>query len=340
MTVQQIPNIIFRTIAENSFQALAPAWFEIKTNSEKILNVGGAWQHYFLEQPLAGQDVSQACEMLIGMLPLTNNFELPQMQLLENYYTDIFAIHDTNSDWILFCDVTENTKQLQTYQQTSNDLILIKDRLNRTLNRFVGQEVSERVGKGELKFDAAGERREISTLFVDIRGFTPFNECNDAQVVMQTLNVYMNGMLEPVMQNAGLVDKIIGDGVMAVFGVLPSQHHHASDAFSAAKQIQDAVATLNQQRQQAGQDILGVGVGIATGEAVLGILGSHERRAFTAIGRHVNLAARLESNARKGEILVDKTTYLALSNPMELNPVTLTLKGIGETQAYALLSNP
>ncbi|OIQ01096.1 MAG: hypothetical protein AUK35_00600 [Zetaproteobacteria bacterium CG2_30_46_52] len=339
MNVQQVPDIIFSTIAKNSFQALAPAWFEIKTNSEEILNVGGEWQHYFLEQPVAGQDVSQACEMLIGMLPMTENFELPQMQLLEHCYTDIFAIHDTNSDWLLFCDVTEKTNQLQTYQQTSNDLILIKDRLSRTLNRYVGQEVSERVNKGELKFDAAGERREISTLFVDIRGFTPFNECNDAQVVMQTLNAYMNCMLDSIMGNAGMVDKIIGDGVMAVFGVLPSQNHYTHDAFSAAQQIQTAVAQLNEQRLQAGLDILGVGVGIATGEAVLGILGTHERRAFTAIGRHVNLAARLESNARKGEILMDEATYIALEKPHALIAVTLALKDIGETQAYALLSN-
>ncbi|MDQ7001288.1 MAG: adenylate/guanylate cyclase domain-containing protein, partial [Ghiorsea sp.] len=192
-----------------------------------------------------------------------------------------------------------------------------------------------RIAQGEMQLNAAGERKTITTLFVDIRAFTPFNERYDAQVVMQTLNDYMNGMLPPILQHHGMVDKIMGDGVMAVFGVLPSENDSCLDAFHAAKQMIQAIATLNQQRMRNGLEQLGIGVGIASGEAVLGILGSHERRAFTAIGRHVNLAARLESNARVGEILIDKTVYQALAQPHAFTATTLTLKGIGQTLVFS-----
>ncbi|MDQ6976896.1 MAG: adenylate/guanylate cyclase domain-containing protein, partial [Ghiorsea sp.] len=123
--------------------------------------------------------------------------------------------------------------------------------------------------------------------------------------------------------------------VMAAFGVLPSQHHSSLDALQTAKQMIQAVHQLNQQRLNQGLEQLGIGVGIASGEAVLGVLGSHERRTFTAIGRHVNLAARLESNARVGEILIDEATHQTLAKPISFTPVTLTLKGIGQTDIFS-----
>lgn len=336
MTPSKIPATLLEYISRHSFQTLEPAWLNIQKNSGDVVATGGSWAHYFQQQPEAGHQADEYCVELMGMLPIVENFELPQMQIRDGYYTDIIGIHDHDNDWLLFCDVTAQTLQTQQYQQTSNDLVLIKDRLNRTLNRYVGQEVSNRVANGNLRFDTAGERRQISTLFVDIRGFTPFNESNDAQIVMQTLNTYMNCMLEPILAEAGLVDKIIGDGVMAVFGVLPSEQYFAHHALTAAKKIQALVFALNLQRNQAGLDALGVGIGIATGEAVLGILGSHERRAFTAIGRHVNLAARLESNASQGEILVDSETYKVLGTHESFIPRSINLKGIGDTPVFSL----
>jgi len=273
------------------------------------------------------------------MLPIVDDFELPHMQLSNNTYTDILAFKGTESDWLLFFNVTEKVLQLQEYQQVANELNLLKDQMGRTLGRYVGQEVSQRALDGKLSFKAEGERKEITTLFVDIRGFTPFNESHDAQEVMNTLNQYMNGMLKPILEHHGMIDKIMGDGAMAVFGVLPAETSSVDNAFQAALDIQRLTKTLNSKRKEAGQPVLGVGVGIASGPAVLGILGSHERRAFSAIGKHVNLAARLESNARAGEVLMDKPTTHALSQKPECHQVSLELKGIGKTEAYSIPPN-
>ena len=260
---------------------------------------------------------------------------MPQIQLVNDCYTDISTIHEHGREWLLFCDVTENTLQIQRYQQTSNEFVLLKAKLDQTLARYVGQEVVERATSGALQFDVDGERKRISTLFVDIRGFTPFNETHDAQVVMQTLNAYMDCMLTPILEKNGMVDKIIGDGVMAVFGVLESEKNSAQNAFSAATNILQRTVQLNQQRKLLNLEQLGIGIGIATGDAVLGILGSHDRRAFTAIGRHVNLAARLESNAQVGEILIDEESHHELGQSATFSSITLTLKGIGETDVFS-----
>jgi len=332
--MKPMPPILTHWLMSNAAQQLQPAWLELERNGSHIIAVGGAWEHYFSSFPHVGKEASDTCDVLLGMLPMDDAFDLPQVELKAGKYTDILALRDGNADWILFCDVTHKTKLIQSYQQVSNDLILKQDQLQRTLNRYVGSEVVRRDIEGDLSINAKGERRVISTLFTDIRGFTPFNERHDAQVVIETLNDYMVCMLDPILNQAGMIDKITGDGAMAVFGVLDSNKTCTDDAFSAAKNILKSVHELNQRRQQQGLEELGVGIGIATGEAVLGMLGTHHRRCFTAIGPHVNRAARLESNAPMSQILLDEESYQAIHQPNDCLPMVVGLKGIGEIQAY------
>ena len=330
----RMPKILEKRLTLNATQRFQPAWLQLTKGGADILMVGGAWQHYFDVSPDLGTDASEAYEVLMGMLPLEDDFELPQIQLVDGKYTDVIALCGNDSDWLLFCDVSAETEQFQKYQQIANDLLLLQGQHQRTLNRYVGSEVVRRDAEGDLSINAKAERRVISTLFTDIRGFTPFNESHDAQVVIETLNEYMTCMLDPILNQAGMIDKITGDGAMAVFGILDSEHGCIDDAFVAGKQILKAVQTLNEQRQKQGLEQLGVGVGIASGEAVLGMLGTHHRRCFTAIGPHVNRAARLESNAPAGDILLDGDSYLALQQPIDCVPMTLNLKGIGDTCVY------
>ena len=336
MSKSAAPHIIDHLITAKYSKQLAPAWIELESGTEIIRSIGGAWQHYFRSLPPQGTELSTSCEVLLGLLPVSDTFELPQIQLIDNQYTDITGLQHDESDWILFCDVTEHTLHMQKHQQVSNELVLLKGQLKRTMQRYIGQEVVERIANGNLQFDMAGERRLITTLFVDIRGFTPFNEKHDAQIVMQTLNDYMDCMLPPILDEAGMIDKIMGDGAMAVFGVLESGADATHNAFNAAKHILKRIKNMNRKRQGQGLEQLGVGIGIATGEAVLGILGSHDRRCFTAIGSHVNLAARLESTARVGEILLDEQSQQILKE--NFSPTHLDLKGIGKVTAYSYLT--
>ncbi len=336
MQQQDIPPSIRKYLAAYQMEALTPAWLELKKGSDRIISVGGSWHQYFEKKP--EHHVLDDCEILQGMLPIQEDFELPHMQLKHGQYTDILAFQHDTADWLLFLNVTDHVLQLQKYQQVANELHLLKDQLHRTLGRYVGNEVASRASNGDLTFKQDGERREITTLFVDIRGFTPFNESHDAQEVMNTLNQYMDGMVTPILEKCGLIDKIMGDGAMAVFGIIPSDTNTADNAFQAAQYIQQNIKKVRRKRTQSGLPVLGVGIGIATGDAVLGILGSHERRAFTAIGKHVNLAARLESSARAGEILMDQPTLTALTTKPNCQQSTLNLKGIGQTTVYTVAS--
>jgi len=330
-----LPPPLYQYMANHSIRQLEPAWLQLEKHGHRIISIGGAWQHYGTPAPQVGEKADERFDILMGMLPLESGFELPQVQLQDEQYTDIVAIQDTACDWLLFCDVTQSTLQLQQYQQVSNDLILLKAKMRQTLHRYVGHEVVQRIEQGDMQLDAAGERKHITTLFVDIRGFTPFNERHDAQEVMKTLNDYMDCMLPAIMRHHGMVDKIMGDGIMAIFGILPHNNPANVHALQAATDMIHRVHQENQKRKGLRQEQLGIGVGIASGEAVLGILGSHHRRTFSAIGRHVNLAARLESNARVGEILIDEATYQGLRQPDDFQPATLDLKGIGQTNVYA-----
>jgi len=335
METPVMPGVIQQQLASQGIEQLKPAWIQLEADGESIQSIGGEWEVYFDTEPERGDSITDLCPELYGMLPMQQPFELPQMQRQPDHYTDIYALQHDHIDWLLLCDVTQHTLQLQQYQQVANELILLKEKMTRTLNQYVGHEVSERAINGMLQFDLAGERRPISTLFVDIRSFTSFNHNRDALEVMRTVNVYMNCMLQPILERSGLVDKLTGDGAMTVFGVLPSTQHHTLNAFVAAKDILTQVKALNHSRSQQQLIPLGVGIGIATGDAVLGIIGYHERRAFTAIGHEVNLAARLESNAKAGEILIDENTFIELKQPQGFSPITLELKGIGEVIAYS-----
>jgi len=334
--MSQLPEIISKQLSAYRLETLTPCWVELETGTDKIKAIGGTWENYFRNLPTIGSTISDSCEVLEGMLPVQESFDLPHMQLNNDTYTDILAFKDHGSDWLLFFDVTENVLQLQKYQQAANELNLLKDKLHNTLSRYMGQEIANRAINGDLELKAAGERKLISTLFVDIRGFTTYNEKVDAQEVMDTLNAYMDEMLGAILSNHGVVDKIIGDGIMAIFGIVPSKNNNVEDVFQAALDIQSNIKQLNKSRGNAQLEVLGVGVGVATGEAVLGILGSHERRAFTAIGRHVNFAARLESNARAGEILIDEATLTALAKMPDYQIVELDLKGIGKGVVYSI----
>ncbi|MDQ7002263.1 MAG: hypothetical protein Q9N02_06200, partial [Ghiorsea sp.] len=139
-----LPLPLYQHIASHSIQQLEPAWLQLEKGSDRIIQVGGAWQHYCLKTPQTGQQATRLFDILLGILPLNESFELPQVQLQDHQYTDIIALSEAQHDWLLFCDVTQNTLQLQQYQQVSNDFILLKAQMKQTLHRYVGHEVSER----------------------------------------------------------------------------------------------------------------------------------------------------------------------------------------------------
>jgi adenylate cyclase len=153
------------------------------------------------------------------------------------------------------------------------------------------------------------DRREISVLFADLRGFTRMSIGMSPEEVHQAVNSFFAEMVDSVKEFGGTVDKFIGDQVMALFGAPLAQSHHALLSLVCGVDMQKRHRQWMEKRTLAGKPAPALGIGIATGDVVVANVGTSDRLEYTALGHTVNLAARLCGDAQGGEILVVPPTY-------------------------------
>ena len=207
--------------------------------------------------------------------------------------------------------------------QRINDMVAgLRQKLE--LAKFVSRATMSQVESSDGVVRREGERRQLTVLFSDIRGFTAFSETREPEAVVAMLNAYLQVQSEVVIAHGGDIDKFIGDELMARF----SGPDHARRATLAAVEMIEVVAQLNETRGLAEDAHIHIGVGLNTGEVVLGAMGSEERMDFTVIGDAVNLGARLCSVAGRGEVIVSQASAEASGRPETLtfhahDPVTV-----------------
>jgi adenylate cyclase len=174
-----------------------------------------------------------------------------------------------------------------------------RDRVRDLLDKNVSPEVA-----AQLMRDGAalgGEEREVTILFADLRGFTTFSETQAPRAVVTQLNRYLDRMSAEIERHGGVIDKFIGDEIMALFGAPVAQPNAADRALSAALGMLTALDALNREFSAEGHPPLGVGIGINTARVVAGNIGSHRRLNYSVIGDGVNVAARLQGLTRRSE---------------------------------------
>ncbi|MGK0289827.1 MAG: adenylate cyclase [bacterium] len=189
---------------------------------------------------------------------------------------------------------------------------------------------------------SAGEQKKIAVLFSDIRNFTPFVENNLSYDVVHILNRYFFQMGEAIIQSRGFIDKYMGDGIMAMFGLnCGSPEEACLDAVKAGIQMQENLKFLNQHLQEHFSVQFKIGVGIHFGEVIVGEMGHPDSRQFTAIGDAVNLASRVESMTKKAgtDFLITHDVYEYVKSQIKKGQVFQTsLKGkSGEYRLYEVL---
>lgn len=180
-------------------------------------------------------------------------------------------------------------------------------RIRRTFEQYVAPSVVERLLSDPDTARLGGTRREVTTLFADIRGFTTFSERQQPEILVEVLNRYLSLAADIILSEEGTLDKYYGDGVMAVFNAPLTQNDHALRAVRTALAVREAVVKMHPQLPEPHR--LHFGVGITTGTAVIGSIGSTTMKNYTAIGDCVNLASRLQRSAAPGEILLSGDAY-------------------------------
>ncbi len=208
------------------------------------------------------------------------------------------------------------------------DGLLERDKLRATLGKYLTESVVEHLLAG--KIELGGETLTVTILFTDIRSFTSISENMDAQTLVSMLNEYFTEMVGIVLKNHGVVDKYIGDAIMAVFGAPVPRPDDAQNAVRAAVEMRAALKKLNVRLTSKGMPALKAGIGIHTGEAVAGNIGSEQRMEYTVIGDTVNLASRLESCTKEldATILISEATYESTKALIQSRAVKqLTVKG-------------
>jgi len=187
-------------------------------------------------------------------------------------------------------------------------------------SRFLPEYVVKQMLENPDSFKLGGVSQTITILFADIRGFTRISEHAPPEKIVSLLNRYFSAMTDIIFAHGGTLDKYLGDGLMALFGAPTATPDDASNALNAAVAMQRRLLGINRELHEEGIPEIGVGMGLHTGEVVVGYIGSERRSEYTAIGDTVNTSSRLESNAKDGEILISDATAKAAHSRYKLKP--------------------
>jgi adenylate cyclase len=189
----------------------------------------------------------------------------------------------------------------------------LRDQQKEMVRRFATPEVAQDLAQSG--FALGGRRVQSTVMFADIRAFTALVESQPPEETIELLNTYYTLMFDAIGSHGGVVNQMIGDGLMAIFGAPQPLADHAVAAVRAALDMVEMIQLLNAERTAAAKPALRIGVGIATGETIAGYTGTQRRATYTCIGATVNLAARLEAHTKEAKrtILIDAATCASLN---------------------------
>ena len=205
-----------------------------------------------------------------------------------------------------------------------------EQRLMNTLCRYMAREVAEQVMQNTDEAKLGGKRAEVTILLIDIRNFTSISEQMDPWNIVELLNAYFPRLINVIFRHQGMVDKFIGDSILAVFGVPVPREDDALRAVRAALEMRKELGAINRERAHKGQMTIEIGIGITSGTVISGNIGSERRMDYTVIGDPVNLAARLEGLTKEVQrrILVNERVQAAIGQEIPCEALGLfTVKG-------------
>ena len=288
--------------------------------AEPVLMGGGERDSYFsARESIIVQQISSAM-----CVPLK-----VEDRVLGSIYVDTRRTGHTfeEEDLELFASMASQSalavENMRLYEQA-----LEMERKRAALGRFLSPGIVDEIMKEDTTLELGGRKQSVTTMFCDIRGFTPLAERMDPGGLVAMLNEHFTAMVGIVFEHEGTLDKYIGDEIMAVFGAPLQQEDDAERAVRAAVAMRAKCTELNALRLQEGRPTFEMGVGIASGEVIAGYIGAPERMEFTVVGDQVNVARRLCSVAQPGQVVIGSATYEQVKGLIESKPLgSVSLKG-------------
>lgn len=308
--------------------------------------------------PVRAQPVERLFDLLSGMeadLRQVAQGELPQFAIEKIEFEDShharryvsFRIYPYQQGLlILLVDVTEEALLEQRVTQQRNELDLLSSQLARSraelddlLHRFVPSPVADQMISNPRQVKTGGEKRFITALFADMRGFTPLSEALAPEMLLELLNQHFALIGQVIESEGGVITNFAGDSLLAVFNAPRELSDHALRAARAGLEIQNSLRCLYQSPRNGMPFVVDFGAAIHSGWAVVGYLGYENRLEYTAIGDVVNVTARLSGHAKAGQVLLTQDTLHLLGERVSSFPLgAVSLRGrLEPVQAHELL---
>jgi len=191
--------------------------------------------------------------------------------------------------------------------QTSEDLEKSSELIKKMFGRYLSTEVMNSLLEDPSTLELGGEKRKVTIMMTDLRGFTALSERLKPEQVVQMLNSYFEVMVDVVLQYNGTINEIIGDALLVIFGAPQEMSDRAQRAIACAIEMQNAMAKVNERNRKEGLPELEMGIGLNETEVIVGNIGSSKRSKFTVVGSGVNMASRIESYTVGGQILISES---------------------------------
>jgi class 3 adenylate cyclase len=215
----------------------------------------------------------------------------------------------------------------------------LRDQQRELISKFATKEVADDLLTSG--FALGGKHVDASAMFCDIRSFTTISESREPAETIELLNDYYLLMMDAITGEGGIVNQMVGDGLMSIFGAPVPREDHRQAAVLAARQMVELIRLFNEEQAARGKVQIQIGVGIASGRVVAGYTGTHDRATYTCVGDTVNVAARLEAHTKElnRPILIDENTRQGIEDGIEVEPQgELFMKGKTQpTKIYAVL---
>lgn len=231
--------------------------------------------------------------------------------------------------------VSTRSQMLKTILDVSNKRLQLMEFIRETFGRYLSDKVVKEILDSPQGHQVGGQRATVTILMADLRGFTTLSEQKDPEEMVRLLNRFLERMSRIIVDSNGIIDEIIGDAILAIFGVPEEQDDDPERAVACAIAMQNGLLKLNEELAAEGYPPLEMGIGINTGTVIVGNIGSEVRIKYGVVGTAVNTAARIESNSVGGQVLIGESTFLQAKDLLRVEPPqTAMMKGLKEPLVF------